>query len=64
MEAGILVTCLNCGIIWRRITEDDGGVTGPALADIQKVCPACNSNAYAIKWQTPNEGRRKHEQAE
>ncbi|KKK91003.1 hypothetical protein LCGC14_2717310, partial [marine sediment metagenome] len=43
---GILVTCLNCKILWRRITADSNpGGTMPT-DDIQLVCPGCNSNAY------------------
>lgn len=45
-KLGILVTCLNCTILWRRITEDDNpGGTVPA-SEVQKFCPNCNSNAW------------------
>jgi hypothetical protein len=43
-DIGILVRCLNCKILWRRITPEIYPTV--LLSDIQLVCPACNSNAY------------------
>lgn len=43
---GILVKCLNCKILWRRIAADDNPGGTVAYTDIQLVCPGCASNAY------------------
>ena len=42
----MLVKCMNCGLIWRRVTPDDNpGGTVP-LSAIQTHCPKCGSNAW------------------
>ena len=45
-DIGILVRCLNCKILWQRITSWSNAGGTVALEDIQLVCPACNSNAF------------------
>ena len=54
----MLVRCLNCELLWRRITEisNPGGTV--AFVDIQKVCPNCNSNAYVVEADQASEGRQ------
>ena len=44
----MLVKCLNCGIIWRRMTADGNPGGTVSYEDIQVVCPACGSNAWEI----------------
>ena len=43
---GFLVTCLNCDLLWRRVTGDDNPGGTVALDVIQLFCPQCGSNAY------------------
>ena len=45
-DLGVLVRCLNCRGLWRRITNDTYPL--PSLDDIQLVCPVCGSNAYQV----------------
>ncbi len=52
---GFLVVCLNCDVLWRRVTADDNPGGTVSLSDVQYVCPRCASNAYepAQKRGTP-----------
>lgn len=52
---GILVRCLNCGILWRRITSWDNPGGTVATDDIQMWCPRCSSNA----WEPDKNGRKR-----
>ena len=45
----MLVRCLNCALVWRRITADSNPGGTVALSDIQLVCPSCHSNAWELK---------------
>lgn len=50
-EIGLLVRCLNCGILWRRVTTWDSMTL--ASEDYQLYCPACFSNAYEPEREAP-----------
>ena len=43
------VRCLNCGILWERITVPATATYTVDNNDIQHNCPNCSSNAYKIK---------------
>ncbi len=43
---GIFVRCLNCDILWERITGYDNPGGTVATINIQILCPNCNSNAW------------------
>lgn len=42
----MLVRCLNCGLLWRRVTMDDNPGGTVANEDLCYRCPKCSSNAY------------------
>ncbi|KKL46946.1 hypothetical protein LCGC14_2340460 [marine sediment metagenome] len=43
---GILVECLSCGILWRRITPNSNPGGTVDNYDVCIFCPQCGSNAY------------------
>ena len=47
----MLVRYLNCGILWRRVTDYDNPSGTVPTVDIQYTCPNCNSNAF--EWAQP-----------
>ena len=46
---GVLVRCLNCRTLWRRVTQWDMGGSTWSEGDLQHGCPACSSNAYEVE---------------
>lgn len=42
----MLVRCLNCHLLWRRITAYDNPGGTVANGDLQYLCPKCHSNAF------------------
>lgn len=42
------VKCLNCGLLWTRVTTLYDGTTIELIEDIQYNCPKCGSNWYEV----------------
>ena len=55
---GILVECLNCGLLWERISP---AINPTVLTeDIQLFCPSCGSNAFRSAPKEKIRERRKN----
>ena len=51
-----IVKCLNCGIIWSRVTTF--GSTLELLEDLMYNCPKCDSNWFELYDATEKEGKK------
>ena len=52
-EVGYLVRCLNCGLLWRRITTESNPGGTVFTEDVQLICPKCYSNAFRLEPDPP-----------
>jgi len=41
-----VVKCLNCGLLWERVTSQYDGETIELTENLMYNCPNCNSNYY------------------
>lgn len=46
MMLGQLVRCLNCRLLWRRVTGDDNPGGTVSTESLCYFCPVCGSNAW------------------